>query len=269
MPIAKVGEINMYYQIHGEGEPLVLIQGLGADLGGWALYQTPVFSKQYQVIVFDTRGVGRTDAKDKPFSIGIAADDTAGLLDALNIERAHILGMSQGGMIAQELALKYPQRIKSLILAATTARSSALSSYVIDTWVRMVQEGISQETVIRDTLVWLFTDRFFQNPELVQLAVDNMLNDPYTDLRKSIVQQVGNREEFDNMDRISQITAPTLVLVGNEDILLPVKLSEELVARIPNAELVILDGGGHGFSLEIPDKFNKAVLEFLAKVDKD
>ncbi|MEE8470206.1 MAG: alpha/beta hydrolase [Dehalococcoidia bacterium] len=121
MPTARIGDINVYYETYGEGQPLLLIAGLGADLTGWIL-QIPEFSRKYRVIVFDSRGSGRTDAPDMPYSIEMLADDTAGLLDALGVEKAHILGLSMGGCIAQELALKYPQRVKGLILAATLAR---------------------------------------------------------------------------------------------------------------------------------------------------
>jgi len=141
MPTVKVGDINMYYEIHGEGEPLLLTAGGGMGLAGWAR-QTPEFSEKYRVIVFDNRGAGRTDAPDTPYSIEMMADDTAGLLDALGIEKAHILGLSMGGMIAQEFALKYPQRVKSLILATTTASPYPWAKHIIDTWARMAQEGL-------------------------------------------------------------------------------------------------------------------------------
>lgn len=268
MPTAKVGDINIYYESHGDGEPLLLIMGLGLDLTGWELFQIPEFSKRYRVIAFDNRGVGRTDAPDVPYSIEMMADDTAGLLDALVIEKAHVLGVSMGGMIAQEFVLKHPQRAKGLILATTAAKVPAWSNHVIDTGRRMLEEGVSQETFIRQLLPWLFTDRFFESPEQVQMVVDTMLANPNPQPAYAYALQVAACKEHDTRERIGQVKAPTLVLVGKEDILLPVKLSEELAAGIPNAQLVILEGGGHGFSFEIPDRFNQGVLEFLASVEK-
>lgn len=269
MPTVKVGEINMYYEVHGEGKPLVLIAGLGADVTAW-MFQTPEFSQKYRVIVFDNRGVGRTDAPDTPYSIEMMADDTAGLLETLGIEKAHILGVSLGGFIAQELALKYPQRVKSLILATTCAYLPFFTRHIVDTWNRMRQEGVNLETIIRESLPWVFTDKFFENPEQVQMAIDVMLANPYPQPAYAYARQAGHERaaEFDTRNRLGQITAPTLVLVGKEDILCPVKLSEELAAGIPNAELVVLEGGGHLFLIEISDKFNQAVLDFLAKVEK-
>jgi len=265
MPTIKVGDINMYYEIHGEGEPLLLITGLSADLTSWML-QTPEFSKKYQVIMFDNPGVGRSDAPDVPYSTAMMADDTTGLLDALGIERAHVLGHSMGGFIAQELALKYPQRVKSLILASSGTSETSLGKYLIDTWARMAQEGVSLETRLREQLLWLLTDKFFENQEMVQMAITMLLANPYPQPAHGLARQTGACLEHDTRERIGKITAPTLVLVGKEDILLPVKMSEKLAAGIPNVELVILEGGGHGSQSEVADKFNQAVLDFLEKL---
>lgn len=267
MPTAKVDDINMYYEVHGEGEPLLLIMGLGSDLTSW-IFQTLEFSKKYRVIVFDNRGVGRSDAPDTPYSTELMADDTAGLLDTLGIKRAHILGLSMGGFIAQELALKYPQRVKSLILATTAARPYSWATHILGTTLRLNQEGVNRETLITLRLSWLFTNKFFDNPELVRTVIDTMLANPYPQPVHAYARQFAAATEHDTRDRIGKITVPTLVLIGEEDILLPVKMSEELAAGIPNAEMVVLEGGGHGFLVEIAGKFNQAVLEFLAKIEK-
>ena len=126
MPTVRVGDINIYYEDYGKGEPLLLIAGWGTDLSCW-LSQIPEFSTKYRVIAFDNRGAGRTDAPDEPYSFRMMADDAVGLLDALGIGQAHILGVSMGGCIAQEIAIEHPERTKSLILAATTAAPGRLS----------------------------------------------------------------------------------------------------------------------------------------------
>ena len=267
MPTTKVGDINMYYEVHGEGEPLLLIMGLGSDLTSW-IFQIPEFSKKYQVIAFDNRGVGRTDAPDVPYSTAMMADDTTGLLDALGIEKAHVLGLSMGGFIAQELALKYPQRVKSLVLAATAAGPYSWATHVLGIRIRLAQEGVKQETLITLRLSWLFTDKFFDNPEIVRTVTDIMLANPYPQPVHGYTRQFAAANEHDTRDRIGQITAPTLVLVGKEDMLLPVKMSEDLAAGIPNSELVVLEGGGHGFLVEIAGRFNQAVMDFLTNVEK-
>lgn len=266
MPIVNVGDINIYYEVHGDGEPLLLIMGLSGDMTSW-IFQIPEFSRKYRVIAFDNRGVGQSDAPDVPYSTAMMADDTAGLLDALGVERAHIMGLSMGGMIAQELALKYPQRVKSLILATTAARLYSWATHILGTMLRLDQEGVNRETLTTLRLSWWFTDKVFDNPELVRTVIDTMLANPYPQSVHGHARQFAAATEHDTRERIGKITAPTLVLVGKEDILLPVKMSEELAAGIPNAELVVLEGGGHLFSVEIADKFNLAVLEFLSKVE--
>ena len=265
MPTVKVGDINMYYEVHGKGEPLLLIMGLGSDLTGW-MFQIPEFSKKYQVIVFDNRGVGRTDAPDKPYSIKMMADDTVRLMDALGINRAHILGLSMGGIIAQELAIKYPERVKSLVLAATEAGKYNFRDHTVGAWAAAKTEGVSPRTFFRLVLPFIFTDKFFENSGIVEMALDTMAATPYLQPAHAFAHQVTAGAEHNARGRLSQIAAPTLVLVGKEDILLPVKLSEELATGIPKAKLVVLEGGGHGFNIEISDKFNQAVLDFLAQI---
>src|SRR4030042_3292285 len=118
MPKAKVKDINLYYEVHGSGYPLILIRGLASNADHW-YFQVPAFSPYYSVVVFDNRGIARSDIPDLPFTISTMADDTVGLMDSLGIPRAHILGISMGGMIAQKIALKYPQRVNGIILACT------------------------------------------------------------------------------------------------------------------------------------------------------
>lgn len=267
VPKAMVNGINIYYEIHGEGEPLVLICGLGADLSSWAM-QLAEFSQKYKVIVFDNRGVGRTDAPDAPYSTAMMADDVVGLMDAIGIDKAHILGSSMGGFIAQELALKYPQRVKSLILASTGAQETNIGKHLIATWVRMAREGVSLETRMREELLWIMSNNFFALPALVDGMVSYFVANPYPQSVHGLAHQTTACLEHNTAGRIGQITAPTLVIVGREDILLPVRISEELVTEIPHAKLVVIDGGAHAVNGEVPDKFNKAVLGFLSDVCK-
>lgn len=266
MPTIKVNDINMYYEVHGEGEPLVLIQGVGGDLVTWSYFQIPEFSKKYRVIAFDNRGVGRTDAPDSPYSIQMMVEDTAGLLNALGIEKAHMLGLSMGGRIAMEFALKYPQKTKSMILACTSAYSHPWTLQVLDMLVRMDREGTSPETRCRYQLLILFTLRFFENDKRVQKAINNVLTNPHPQPVYAYARQCAAIAEHDSRQSIGRISVPTLVLAGKEDILDPLPLSEELHAGIPGSELAILEGGGHALFQEIPDKFNQAVLEFLSRI---
>lgn len=267
MPAVRVGDINIYYEDYGKGEPLLLIAGWGTDLSCW-LPQIPEFSTKYRVIAFDNRGAGRTDAPDELYSFRMMAEDTVGLLDAMGIGKAHILGVSMGGCIAQEIAIEHPERTKSLILAATTAAPGACPMLLktLTAWTAAMREGVSAKTVARMQLPYVVTSRFFDQPEMVALFVDAMAANPCQPKAYACQRQTEASAGQDTRARLKHIAAPTLVLVGKEDIMLPVKHSEELAALIPGARLVVLDGGAHGFSIEIADKFNRAVLEFLGQV---
>ena len=267
MPAVRVGDINIYYEDHGKGEPLLLIAGCGTDLTCWQ-FQIPEFSTKYRVIAFDNRGAGRTDAPDEPYSFRMMADDAVGLLDALGIGKAHILGVSMGGCIAQEIAIEHPEKTRSLILAATTAAPGACPMLMntLTAWTTAMTEGVSPKTMARMQLPYVVTSQFFDQPEMVALWADTVAANPYQPRAYACQRQTDASAGQDTRAQLKQIAAPTLVLVGKEDILLPVKQSEELAALIPNAKLVVLDGGAHGFSVEIADKFNRAVMEFLGQI---
>jgi len=267
MPIIGVGDINMYYEEHGKGEPLLLIAGWGTDLSCWQL-QVPELSTKYRVIAFDNRGAGRTDAPDEPYSFRMMADDAVGLLDALRIDKAHVLGMSMGGCIAQEIAIEHPERTRSLILAATTAAPGEclLLMHTLAAWTAAMKEGVDPKTMARIQLPYVVTGRFFEQPEMVALFVDTMAANPCQPKAYACQRQTEASAGQDTRARLKQITAPTLVLVGREDILLPVRQSEELAALIPGAKLIVLEEGAHGFSIEIADKFNRGVLDFLGQI---
>jgi len=266
MPAVRVGDINIYYEDFGKGEPLLLIAGWGTDLSCW-LPQIPEFSTKYRVIAFDNRGAGRTDAPDEPYSFRMMADDAVGLLDALGIGKAHILGMSMGGCIAQEIAIEHPERTRSLILAATTAApgASPMLMNTLTAWTAAMKEGVSPKTMARMQLPYVVTSKFFDQPEMVALFVDAMAANPCQPRAYACQRQTEASAAQDTRARLKRIAAPTLVLAGREDIMLPVRHSEQLAALIPGAKLVVLEGGAHGFSLEIADKFNRAVLEFLGQ----
>ena len=265
MPITRANDINIYYESHGEGDPVVLIQCLGANTIDWML-QTPVFSERYQVLIFDNRGAGRSDTTEPPYSAAMMADDTAALMNVLGINRAHMLGLSMGGFIAQEFAFRHPKRLQSLVLAATAAELPALAKHSMKAWLRMAKEDISLETRLIELFSWLFTGRLLENDQAVADMLRLFVSNPYPQSLPGYAGQIAACLRHDTRDRLAQINVPTLVLAGKEDILIPPKLSEELAAGIPKAELVVLEGGGHAFSGEIADQFNQTVLSFLGRV---
>jgi len=261
MPSVEAGDIRIFYEIHGEGEPLLLISGLGTDLSAW-IFQVRDFSAEYRTIVFDNRDAGRTDISPGPYTVRTLARDVAALMDALGIERAHVLGLSMGGYIAQELALERPERIGSLILANTAARLDSRGQLIVDTWSRMVSAGIDRELFVRARLPWIFTGGVLNEPGKVDAVLRATLSNPYVQSPEGYRRQVEAVRGFDVIGRLGEISAPALVVAGWEDLLVPVRFSQELAAGIPGAELVVLEGG-HALFAEFHEAFDRAVLEFL------
>jgi pimeloyl-ACP methyl ester carboxylesterase len=259
-----VGPLKMYYEVHGDGRPLLLICGLGNDLTSWAL-QVPDFSRSHRVICFDNRGSGRTDAPDMPYSIPMLAEDTIGLMDALGIEKAHVLGVSMGGYIAEELAMAYPGRVISLVLATTSVGPYLLKISLLRSWVRQALEDMSPMTYFQIMLPFMFNDRCFEEPGVLEMAVGTIAGHSSTP-PNILARQMTACAEHDARDRIRRIAVPTLVLAGKEDPFVPFSLSQELADSIPGARLKILEGLGHGFSASMAERFNRAVLEFLDQV---
>ena len=271
MPTAQLSGIDIYYEEHGSGDPLLLIMGFGGHSLAWIM-QVPALAKQFRVITLDNRGVGRSSVPPGPYTTRQMADDAAALLDHLDIERAHVVGWSMGGMIAQELALGYPQKVDRLVLLASVARTRPYA----ENWLRyatqsaeLVKSGALDPTgALLGGMPWMFTPAFLSQPDLVQAAIAQSLADPFPPTPEGIAAQAEacRAHAFgDALDRLTEIAAPTLVLVGAEDILTPAVYSREMADRIPGARLQILEKGGHGMPLEHPQQVNDALLAFLAE----
>ncbi|NOZ95358.1 MAG: alpha/beta fold hydrolase [Acidobacteria bacterium] len=262
MPSMTVRDIDIHYEIYGDGAPLVLIGGLGLDVASWGP-QVTALARRFRVVVFDNRGVGRSDATEPPYSTAVMAEDTAALLDGLGIGRAHVLGVSMGGLIAQELALHRPDSVEGLILAATAGRIAPRGRHAIDSWRRLVLEGVDRETILRDQLPWVFSDRFLGNPDQVSGFVATVLSNPHPQPAEGFVGQAMACLRHDALARAAGIRARTLVVAGGDDILIPARSSAELADAIPGARLLVFDEAPHAFPMESPDRFNEAVLYFL------
>lgn len=268
MPTVKVGDINIYYEIHGEGEPLLLIMGYSGN-SRWWYPQIPGLSREYQAIAFDNRGTGQSDKPDIPYTTETMAGDALGLLEALATDAAHIYGVSMGGMIAQEFALRYPDKVISLILGCTTpgGPNSIMADAEAMTFLFDMErmKRLTPEEGAREMLPFLFTQEFIdKNPKLIEEFIAGMLEYNITPLH-SYQRQGEAIMRFNAYDRLPQIKAPTLVIAGTADRLIPVENSRILASRIPNAELVILENVGHGFFTEALEEANKAILDFLGR----
>ncbi len=265
MPLVQAGDINVYYEMHGHGEPLLLIMSMGRDLSGWDP-QMADLSSRYQVITFDNRGSGRTDAPDMFYTIAMMADDTVALMEALGIQKAHVLGKSMGGYIAEELAIRHPERVSSLMLAATSIGPYVAETPILESWVREKAPTMNRRTFFQLMLPYIFTDRTFEDADNVRMAVEMIATRPQATSPQAMKRQFIACAEHSARGRTGHVEAPILVLAGSEDLFIPFSLSEELAAVFPNGRLVVLEGGGHELNVDVPEMFNRAVLGFLAEV---
>jgi 3-oxoadipate enol-lactonase len=266
MPTAKVGDINIYYESHGDGEALLLIMGYGQYSGHWAT-MIPPLSREYRVIVFDNRGTGRSDKPDMPYTMKMMADDARGLLDAIGIDSAHVFGVSMGGMIAQELALNYPDKVKSLILGCTfcgVAKAVLPTPEALEFLTGPEMAKLSVEERARMTMPWLVSQEFIdKTPEAVEMYV--AITTKYPTPIHGFACQGQAIAAHDTYDRLPQIPAPTLVIVGDADRIIPAENSPILASRIPNAELVVLKNASHGFFLDAEAEATGTILDFLRR----
>lgn len=266
MPKAKVNEININYKVEGSGEPLVMIMGFSGRGGDW-MFQKRAFKKYYRVITFDNRGVGKTDKPSGPYTIKMMADDTIGLMDYLAIDRAHILGISMGGMIAQELAINHPDRVKKLVLGCTytngkIARDEITS--VSPALRKVIESADTSGAGIRNTLSTILLCTFNRNKWLWRMI--SPLLSWILIIRGGTKGFMGQYEAIrthDTLDKLHVIEAPTLVITGTADRLIPPGSSDVIANRIPNAKLVKVENGSHAFSFEMRSRFNQEVLDFL------
>jgi pimeloyl-ACP methyl ester carboxylesterase len=264
MPFTAVNGIRLYYEWHGDGPgiPLVLVMGLGGDSTAWP-FQLAAFVPRHRVLVFDNRGAGQSDAPDSAYTTSGMAGDLLGLLDRLGVEQAHLLGLSLGGAIAQEAALAAPECIASLQLHATWAGPHPYFQALVAA-VRMARREFDREAFYRALSVWLFTPQcFLTQPELVEQVVQRATHPPHPVPDHAYFRQTEAVLGHDARDRLHRIRCPTLVGVGDLDLITPPALAEELARRIPGARLGRVPGAGHGAVWEAPDAFNRLCLDFL------
>lgn len=258
-----VGDIDIAYRVFGEGYPIVLITGYSATMDMWAPALLQELATHYRVIVFDNRGMGKTTASDKEFTIELFADDTAALLDSLNIERAHIIGWSMGTYIAQELALRHPDKVDRLILyAADCGGEEAIQPSPEALEVLADTSGTPQERGER-LLKLLFPLKWLEEhpdprtyfPMPTETSSPENIERQY----KAIVDWTGT------LSRLPQITQDTLLIAGTDDVIPPPENSFIIAERIPGAWLVQFKDAGHGLMYQYPERLSRIVLTFLQR----
>ena len=271
----KVNDVNLYYELYGQGDPLVLVAGTGISLAPWRVFQVPEFSKHYQVLIYDHRGLGRSDKPDVPYSTRLFAEDCAALMDALGIRRAHIMGHSMGGRVAQWIALDHPEKVRSLVLSGTGSGkySQDLVDYPrgvpLDAAYEMISKGYEKYQHDHWGPGFMFSDEFMKShPEVVK-QFQELIVDEVPPL-KCYLRHVVARQCHETTDIVHNIKAPALVIVGSKDTHEGgtgnhVESSRALAKKIAGAELVLVEGGRHGYLREMPEKGHPPILDFLRR----
>jgi 3-oxoadipate enol-lactonase len=257
---------RIHYEVTGKSgaTPVLMIQGLGASKNAWNL-QRIAMATRFRIISFDNRGAGRSDKPTEPFTLEQMADDALAVLDAAGIETAHVVGASMGGVISQIVAVKYPHRVRSLTLVCTACRNHPWRQELLQSWAKTAEEKGMIE-VGKEAAQWVMSPRSFRRlvPAFTWMGPLAALRP-----RHSFVSQIHAILDTheDLVDQLSTITAPTMVIVGNQDILTPRGDSEEIAERIPNSELVVISGAAHGLMMEHSSTFNKILIEFLQRTE--
>ena len=262
MPHADCNGQRLYYEVHGEGEPLLAIHGLSVDTLGWALQVAP-WSARHRLAIFDNRDVGRSSRAEGDYEVADMAADAIALADHLGLESFHLLGLSMGGAIAQELALAHPERVRTLTLCVTFGGGGAWGRTQGRLWSRRAQE-MSREERVEELMLLCFSEDFYENEQQVAFLRQALLANPNPQEPEAFGRQLRATARHEARERLGALAMPVHVIGAERDVLLPVWKSRELAELIPGARLTVLERAAHGVNLEDAATFNAAVLDFLA-----
>jgi pimeloyl-ACP methyl ester carboxylesterase len=261
MPIADANGQRLYYEVAGEGDPLLMVMGLGADHLAWAL-QVGALAEHFKVVTYDNRDCGQSSYADGPYEITDLAADAIALADALELDSFHLLGASMGGAIAQEMTLGWPDRIRTLTLAITFAGSGAYGRKLG----RLMAADVSRrpfEEQIDHMMLLCFSEELFDQTERITFLRQQMLANPHPQRPEGFARQAEATGRHEARERLPSLKLPVHVIGAERDILVPAWKSKELAELIPGAKLTIIEGATHGLNIERAEDFNAAVLDFL------
>jgi 3-oxoadipate enol-lactonase len=258
--VATNGDVRIAYDVRGSGEPLLLVHGLGYARWGWEPV-VDALGERFSVVSFDNRGVGTSDAPPGPYTVRQLAEDAVAVLDDAGIDRSHVVGTSLGGMVAQELALGWPERVDRLVLACTTPGVSGhpMPEHTVRLLLKVPTMAVDER--LRRLVENALADP--ADPALVERIIAHRLASPQDPAAWQAQAAAGM--SFDALSRLERIAAPTLVLQGTADVVVDPRNADVLAARIPEARLELFPGTGHLFFWEEPERFVHVVSDFLAQ----
>lgn len=266
MPFIEVNQIQLYYELHGPNDApvLVLNNGLIMNAATSWVFQTKALSEKYRLLLYDCRGQGQSDHPDEPYTMELHADDLADLLEELSISTAHIAGISYGGEVAQAFALKYPQKTSSLIVIDTVSEIGPELFLIIQSWVDALRNEDPLQ-FFHASVPWNFSPEFIRkNSALLEDARKR-----YGDLNfPAVIRLCESFFEVDFTDRLTEITQPTCIIVGEKDLIKGPEYAEIIKKAIPHAEYRIIKDAGHASCWEDPDTFNTIILDFLDRQEQ-
>lgn len=266
MPVAKLMTgISMYYEVHGQGEPLLLILGTGASHKFWSA-QLPAYSREFQTIIYDARGMGQTDATRPPYTMGMLAEDAIALLDELGIVRAHISGISLGSATGQEIAFNHQERVMSLQLHATWGRSDEWFKRMIDTMQFALEKG-GLRAWARTALTWVMSPKSLEERKEMIAELERALAEEGPPKIDGLLGQFDADRSHDALERLHRIRVPTLITAGEMDWQVPTRYGQQVQERIPGSSLHIFRGpcSSHSALFEMAEVFNALTLDFLRR----
>ena len=266
MPTARCNGHDLHHADTGQGVPLVFLNGLAGDHLYW-MGQVRTFSGRgqhvFRCLALDNRDAGQSSYASEPYSVGDLAEDVACLLQGLDLPAAHVVGLSLGGMIAQELALRHPEQVRSLFLVGTLAKADDWFNAMLDAFSLIRRQVADSSAFFGAVLPWLVSHRFFDVPDRVEWLRALLQQNPHPQRIDGFFRQFAAIRQHDTLERLPAIRCPVLVAVGEDDQIAPPRYSRQLAERLPHARLELLPGVGHAPPIEGPRPFNQLLGDFL------
>jgi pimeloyl-ACP methyl ester carboxylesterase len=256
-------EHPLHYHDAGSGTPILFLNGLAGDHLYW-MGQVRAFSREFRCLAFDNRDSGKSAYATAPYSIGDLADDIAWIAQSLHLPPAHVVGLSLGGMIAQELALRHPNQVRSLFLIGTLSRSDSWFMNTLDAFGLIRRQVVDSPAFFAAILPWLVSWRFFENPDWPDWLRTLLRQNPHPQRLDGFFRQLEAIRGHNTVDRLAEIRCPVLAAAGEDDMVCPARYARQLSAAITGSRLEILPRVGHAPPIEDPRTFNRLLREFIS-----
>ena len=264
MPKIKINNIQMYYESHGSGEPLVFVSGFGADHLGW----TPIlnfFAKEYRVILLCNRGSGQTDSPNGDYSVAQMANDVIALCDALAIEKAHFIGNSMGGMIVQYIAYQYPKRVNSIIVSNSVMKVESVFHIYVLAQLELIKNNAAPDSLVKALCAWIFSYHFLSQEGCLEQLIELQKRNPYPFTTRGYEGQLSALSNFDSREWAKDIVVPVLVVTSDQDIIFLSEKSKQLHVEIKNSDYYCFKNNAHLPHIENPREYFEILNCFLRK----